>query len=137
MSLHMRQYGDCFNFQCMRNLQAFIDFRFICPVMRCFSGMEIQLMLLKIFQAYKEIKILCSLDISKPIKIVQRPEIFYIQTFLLNGYGVRKTRSGQKESRVMLLAACTMLILILESAFISEHFWLLSRGLHHLRISRQ
>src|SRR5271156_4691399 len=135
MSLHMRHYGDCFNIQCMRNLQVFIDFRFICLVITWFFGMRKDLMVFKML--YKGIKIQFSLDISQLIKNIQRPERFYTKTFLLNGYGITRRRSGQKESRVMLLGACTMLILILESAFISELFWLLSRGLQNLRISRE
>src|SRR5271156_444500 len=134
MSLHMRQYGDCFNIQCMRNLQVFIDFRFIHLEITWFSGMRKDLMVFKMLYRDKAIPFL--LDISKPMKNIQRPEIFFIKTFLLNGYGIRKRRSGKRESRVMLLGACTMLILILESAFISELFWLLSRGLNHLRILR-
>src|ERR1700734_3533374 len=39
MSLHMRGYGDCFNFQCMRNIQIFIDFTFIAPVNNKLYGM--------------------------------------------------------------------------------------------------
>ena len=42
--------------------------------------------------------------------------------------------SGQKKGRDLQLGACSMLIPILESTFMLEHFFSPLKGLHHLRI---
>src|ERR1700678_464344 len=135
MSQHVKQYGDCISFQCMRSFQSLSVFRSTFHNSRGSHGMQRLWLIFRMFLKGMQRRILILLDTSKPMQFIQKQKIFYIKTFLLSLCGTQSQESGNKDSRDLPLVACTMPIPVLESASISALFFQQSKELHHLRIS--
>src|SRR6202522_3707638 len=134
MSLPVKAYGDCSSLACMRSSLTSLDFMSIFQTSRQSLGMQ---QTLKIFNKWlnaKEPRTQPSLPISKPMPGILKHANCCIKTSHLNLFGIKKPSSGPQGSKASLLAACTMLIQVQESASASVLSSLLSKVLHLLRI---